>query len=118
MSRNIYLTADLHFGHENIIKYCNRPFNDVHEMNNTLINNWNSIVNEDDLIFCLGDFSFREADRYAKYLNGEIILIRGNHDRSSNIKKITVKNSMELILKKKLMSILNSEKKKKKSIPN
>lgn len=80
----IYITSDTHFNHSNIIKYCNRPFSDVNEMNNTLIDNWNKIVNKNDLVIHLGDFSFGKTIASIKKirdkLNGDIILILGNHD--------------------------------------
>lgn len=75
-----WFTADTHFGHANIIKYCNRPFKSVDEMNEKLISNWNSIVQEGDTVYHLGDFSFRGYYRYKNRLNGKIILLRGNHD--------------------------------------
>lgn len=83
---NYWFTADTHFGHANIIKYCSRPFKDSVEMNETLINNWNSVVGEKDLVFHLGDFCFGKEDydpfdRYFKRLKGLIIFIKGNHDR-------------------------------------
>jgi len=84
--RNIYTIADTHLGHKNIIKYCNRPFKSVEEMDNTIINNWNNIVSKDDIIYHCGDFAFGTKEQiinYAKQLNGYIILIRGNHERSS-----------------------------------
>ena len=54
-----FFTSDTHFGHENIIKYCGRPFKDVEKMNERLIKNWNEVVKDTDTIFHLGDFSFR-----------------------------------------------------------
>lgn len=80
----IYVTSDLHFGHTNIIKYAHRPFKSVEEMDNTLIENWNSVVTEDDQVFVLGDFSMRtrieEVQAYLSRLNGRIVLLKGNHD--------------------------------------
>ncbi len=75
--------ADMHFDHESIIAYDNRPFNSVTEMNETLIENWNRIVKPEDLTWILGDFCFGGAERWAshlKRLNGEKALILGNHD--------------------------------------
>ena len=77
----IFITADNHFFHKNIIRYCNRPFNSVEEMNETMIKNWNDIVNDNDIVIHLGDFAFRNRAREIRSkLNGTIILIRGNHD--------------------------------------
>ena len=76
----IFFTADTHLGHENIIKYCNRPFNNVREMDEAIINNWNSVVKKDDLVYHLGDFCFKSLSYYTNKLNGNIILIKGNHD--------------------------------------
>jgi len=80
---NVFFTSDCHFDHKNIIKYCDRPFNDVDEMNETIIRNWNSVVGENDFVYHLGDFSFHNKDPYhwLDRLNGNIILIQGNHDR-------------------------------------
>lgn len=79
----IYFTSDTHFSHDNIIKFCQRPFSDVTEMNKTLIDNWNKKVPQDGLVFHLGDFAWGGFTAY-KYirekLNGNIILIKGNHD--------------------------------------
>lgn len=78
-----YVISDTHFGHANIIKLADRPFKNVDEMNKTIINNWNSIVNDEDIVYILGDFSFKgkSADYYAKQLKGRKILIKGNHDK-------------------------------------
>ena len=82
----IYFISDTHFHHSNIIRYCNRPFKDVNEMNETIINNWNTIVTNDDTIYHLGDFCLSGDDEIKNIfnrLNGSKILIRGNHDRKS-----------------------------------
>jgi calcineurin-like phosphoesterase family protein len=50
-----WYTADLHLGHANIIRYCDRPFSDVDEMNRALIDRWNSVVADDDEVWVLGD---------------------------------------------------------------
>jgi calcineurin-like phosphoesterase family protein len=81
----IFFTADTHFCHINAIKFCNRPFQNIEQMNKTLIENWNSRVAGGDDIYILGDFLFRgtgvEANEIVKKLNGKKYLIRGNHDR-------------------------------------
>ena len=80
----IFFTADLHFGHGNIIRHCNRPFASADEMDAALIHNWNSSVGQKDEIYILGDFTMRsaaEAHRYLTQLNGRKYFIRGNHDR-------------------------------------
>lgn len=78
----IYFTSDNHFWHARVIEYCNRPFHHVEEMNEALIYNWNSVVTPEDTIYCLGDFSFagRSVELYSHRLNGNKILIPGNHD--------------------------------------
>jgi calcineurin-like phosphoesterase family protein len=85
MKRTFY-TADNHFGHANIIKYQNRPFADVEEMNRVMIENWNAVVGIDDIVYHLGDFALMPADRIEKLLmrlNGEIHIIWGNHDKET-----------------------------------
>ncbi|WP_297419138.1 metallophosphoesterase [Clostridium sp.] len=81
---NIYTISDTHFNHKNIIDYCNRPFKSVTEMDNTIIQNWNNTVTNEDIIIHCGDFVLGTSDEirsYAKQLNGKKILILGNHDR-------------------------------------
>jgi calcineurin-like phosphoesterase family protein len=77
----IFFTSDLHLNHANIIKFCNRPFSCVSEMNNTLINNWNSKVGKYDHTFILGDFAFSNAKMFLSQLNGTKSLIIGDHDK-------------------------------------
>lgn len=76
----IFFTSDTHFGHTNIIKYCNRPFSTVAQMDRTCIDNWNARVGEDDTVYFLGDFCFRKAPEYQAELNGNIVFIKGSHD--------------------------------------
>jgi calcineurin-like phosphoesterase family protein len=81
----IYFTADTHFNHSNIINHCGRPFNNVDQMNDKLIQNWNSCINNDDEIYVLGDFMFKgngtEANNLLKRLNGIKYFIKGNHNQ-------------------------------------
>jgi len=80
----IFVIADTHFGHKNIIKYCDRPFKDVEEMDKALIDNWNSCVNDGDIVYVLGDFSFYSKSKTKEILDklkGCKVLIKGNHDR-------------------------------------
>lgn len=76
-----YLVSDTHFNHYNIIKYCNRPFVSIKEMNETIIKNWNESVSTEDTVFFLGDFAFNNHDYFLKQLNGNIYFIKGNHDK-------------------------------------
>lgn len=79
-----YVIADHHFGHENVIAYCNRPFNDVDHMEAELIKNWNRVVKKNDLVYVLGDFTLSRDKEYIRMLleklNGTKVLIMGNHD--------------------------------------
>lgn len=61
----VYFISDTHFHHSNIIKYCNRPFKDINEMNEIIISNWNNIVKKDDIVYHLGDFCL-SSDDYPK----------------------------------------------------
>jgi len=83
MSRDIWVISDTHFYHENIIGYCNRPFSNVHEMNQCIVENWNSKVKDGDIVYHLGDV-WMEKDEDTWYLlsnlKGRKRLILGNHD--------------------------------------
>lgn len=76
----IFFTADTHFGHENIIEHCNRPFSSLPEMDAYMVQRWNALVTPADTIYHLGDFAWVNPPRYATELNGTKILIMGNHD--------------------------------------
>jgi calcineurin-like phosphoesterase family protein len=100
MSREIFIISDTHFNHANIIRYCDRPFKDVGEMNERMIENWNKVVTPQDIVYHLGDVYFSkhwkskskpeldppkdDRESYAEQclarLNGKKRLIGGNHD--------------------------------------
>lgn len=81
---NSFFTADPHYYHENIIKYCNRPFKDGDEAAEVCIENHNSVVGKNDYVFMLGDFTWLKSEaevwKLIARLNGKLIFIRGNHD--------------------------------------
>lgn len=77
----IYFTADLHLGHEKILRYCNRPFQSIQEMDETIIYNWNHVVKKEDVGYILGDFAFGNPIDYYKRLNGIVYIVPGSHDR-------------------------------------
>lgn len=85
----IFFTSDSHFGHARIIELCGRPFADVNEMNEALIQRWNSVVGPEDTVYHLGDFFMgpKETVFLRKRLNGKIILIKGNHDKKDAVLK-------------------------------
>jgi len=81
-----WVSSDLHFGHANIMKFCpeTRKFADVEDMNQSMISEWNAKVNPDDTVYILGDFAFLPSNKAVailNQLNGDKILIEGNHDR-------------------------------------
>lgn len=76
---NTFFIGDTHFNQQRTLEMSKRPFNNVEEMNKVLINNWNSIVGKNDIVYHLGDFG---DYRFRELLNGKIILIKGNYERS------------------------------------
>ena len=83
---NVYIIADTHFGDDgSIIRYEKRPFKNNEEMQERMISSWNQVVDAQDTVFHLGDFSsglsLEETKQIVHKLNGRKILIMGNHDR-------------------------------------
>lgn len=83
-----WVTSDLHFGHKNIMKFCPqsraRYKDDVDFMNEEMVREWNATIAPEDLVYILGDVAFLPADKATKImhrLNGNKILVEGNHDR-------------------------------------
>lgn len=81
----IWYTSDTHWGHRNILAFCDRPWANVKEMNEGLIRGWNYRVGDHDTVYHLGDLSFVDNEwthSILKRLNGHIVLVKGNHDRN------------------------------------
>lgn len=81
------VVSDTHFNHGNVIRYSNRPYSSIEEMNEALIANWNKAVGPEDVVICLGDFALGKKEdipRIVARLNGIKVLVLGNHDRSKN----------------------------------
>lgn len=78
----LWFISDTHFGHENIIRYCGRPFADAQEMDEILIARWNEVVRPFDHVYHLGDVAIRQEvlTRVMPRLLGKKRLVRGNHD--------------------------------------
>lgn len=82
---SIFFIADTHFGDENILRYENRTFENVAEMNRVMIENWNNLVKEDDVVYVLGDFGANGQEvSVLSRLNGVKYLVKGNHDEKPN----------------------------------
>lgn len=80
----IWFTSDQHYGHSNIIRFCNRPFEDVDHMTEVLVQKHNSLVLPGEDVYHLGDLSFQlDAEKYVNRLNGKHHLILGNHDHNT-----------------------------------
>lgn len=79
----IYYIADLHFGHERVIQFSERPFESLEEMDRILLESWRAVVKDEDEVYILGDLIYKSDDpeKYLKQLTGHLHLIRGNHDK-------------------------------------
>jgi calcineurin-like phosphoesterase family protein len=94
MNRNnggkVYIWSDLHLGHGNVIRYCNRPFSDAVEMNTALLHAWRVTVRNGDTIINLGDVGLKLSKDYLSKaiheLPGYKILVMGNHDRKKPVR--------------------------------
>lgn len=83
---NIFFTSDSHFSHRNAIKYCNRPFKDVNEMNDAMIDRWNSVCDYESVVYLLGDFNLGNPADVGRIISrlkfSHMHFIKGNHDKS------------------------------------
>lgn len=125
--QKIWFTSDLHFGHKNILRHCNKRIDafglnsviDKAEMikkhDEFLITLWNNNVGRNDIVYILGDFSFRNSEETKKLLsrlNGKKFLILGNHDKSSeklNEYFVQITQMKEIIFKKNNFDFLKED---------
>lgn len=94
----VFYTSDHHFFHRNILEFENRPFESVEEMNQEMIDAWNSVVKDSDYVMHLGDFVFGGYEKWRHILdqlNGKIVLHKGNHDDSKKLKKLSKEGHFE-----------------------
>jgi len=80
----VFFTSDLHIRHKRIIEFEDRPYKDVHEMEEDFVERWNNKVTDKDMVYLLGDLSFGTSDKtlqFLKRLNGWKCYIFGNHDK-------------------------------------
>lgn len=111
----VYITSDHHFGHKNIIQHEKRPFDSVDDMDVFMIETWNSIVNKNDTVWHLGDFSFQSKSttkHIFNQLNGTINLIMGNHDKAHSVswwKEIGFNKVYDYAILKNHFTILSHE---------
>lgn len=100
----IWFTSDTHFGHHNMMKFCpaTRPYKDAEEMDEQLIKQWNWLIDPNDTVYHLGDFSFhhdpKKPEDIFNSLNGKKHLIKGNHDKkyTLSLKWVSVNNYLRI----------------------
>ncbi len=102
-TQKVFFISDVHFDHANIIKYTQRPFRNIEEMNETVVKNWNHAVKNDDVVFFLGDLGFSRGHRSINYwlekLNGKIYFLKGNHDHGNVGKATQIPSDYPLLYK-------------------
>jgi calcineurin-like phosphoesterase family protein len=86
METTTWFTSDHHFGHKNIIEFSKRPFTDVDQMNEIMVQRWNEKIGKEDIVYHLGDFALMSPGKLRQLrerLNGKIHLVTGNHESSA-----------------------------------
>lgn len=111
---SLWFTADHHFGHANIIRFCSRPFADVAEMDETMIERWNAAVGRHDVVWHLGDFAHRCGPNRRREifnrLHGRAIhLVRGNLDRKETLSLpwSSIQNYGEIVVEGRIMILFH-----------
>lgn len=96
----IWFTSDTHFGHKNIIKLCNRPYEDAAQMDEDMIAKWNSVIKPNDIVWHLGDLSMHRSTwqpdaKIVERLHGRKNIIVGNHDNEGFLRKCNFERVIE-----------------------
>lgn len=101
MSRKIFVISDTHFGHENILTFKDdlasyiRPFESIEEMDELMVDNWNSVVRDRDIVYHIGDVFFGGGHKVLPRLKGRKRLVAGNHD---NLKSPYIQNNFQKVM--------------------
>ena len=89
--QKIFFSSDQHFGHRNVVKFCNRPYDDEKVMGRAFIDNWNSVVGPEDIVVTMGDFFWfndsHSIKKVVNQLNGTIYIVLGNHDKRESFRR-------------------------------
>jgi len=107
---NIFLTSDLHLCHDREFLFKPRGFDSIDDMNNAIVNNWNTTVNTDDEVYILGDIMLNDNEKameLLKTLNGRIHIILGNHDTDN---RVQLYNTLPQVIDIKWADMLNYNK--------
>ena len=96
-----WFTSDQHYSHSNVMRFCNRPWDDVKDMDQEITDNWNKVVGEKDVVFILGDFYWKKdpwetKKKLDELKAGHIFIVLGNHDNVEQFSKIN-KNKVSVI---------------------
>lgn len=108
----VWFTSDLHFWHKNICKYCNRPYSNVEDMNEAIVTNWNAVVQDDDIVYLLGDMGFCGIEKLRPIiskLKGRIRLVQGNHDSDKVVNKLIEEGLIESVATLCYITIVGDE---------
>lgn len=109
----LFFTSDLHFYHNNIIKYVDRPFKSLKHMHETMILNWNKKVPQDGIVFILGDFIFTgnidKTREILSRLNGLKCLVLGNHDEINKLERDSIKELFHIVDKQLFITVNDKE---------
>lgn len=97
----LYFTSDAHFGHKNVISHANRPFRDLKEHDESLVENWNRVVPKDGIVVFQGDFSLGLKSTKLKWIletlnYDKLYLVQGNHEKDI-MKKFWAREYFEMI---------------------
>ena len=102
----IWFTSDTHYFSNNVISYCYRPYNNVFDMNESMVNNYNNLVSDTDIVYILGDFCWEgRYEEMLKRLKGRKHIILGNHDNEKKLKECMYKGLVESVSETEFIKI-------------